>query len=82
MRFIEPHAHMVNRVTDDYRDMAAAGCAAVCEPAFLGLGLTEALSMAFTTTSVRSPNMNPGGPPDLACPTSAGFASIRKSPRT
>jgi predicted metal-dependent TIM-barrel fold hydrolase len=34
MRYIEPHAHMVSRVTDDYRDMAAAGCAAVCEPAF------------------------------------------------
>ncbi len=34
MRYIEPHAHMVSRVTDDYRDMVAAGCAAVCEPAF------------------------------------------------
>jgi len=34
MRYIEPHAHMVSRVTDDYRDMLAAGCAAVCEPAF------------------------------------------------
>lgn len=34
MRFIEPHAHMVSRVTDDYRSMAAAGCAAITEPAF------------------------------------------------
>ncbi len=34
MRYIEPHAHMVSRVTDDYVDMAAAGCAAICEPAF------------------------------------------------
>ena len=25
---------MVSRTTDDYRDMVAAGCAAVCEPAF------------------------------------------------
>ena len=25
---------MVSRVTDDYQDMVAAGCAAVCEPAF------------------------------------------------
>lgn len=25
---------MVSRVTDDYRDMVTAGCAAVCEPAF------------------------------------------------
>ena len=34
MRYIEPHGHMVSRTTDDYRDMVAAGCAAVCEPAF------------------------------------------------
>src|SRR2546430_520171 len=34
MRYIEPHAHMVSRVTDDYAAMVEAGCAAVCEPAF------------------------------------------------
>ena len=34
MRYIEPHGHMVSRVTDDYLDMVAAGCEAVCEPAF------------------------------------------------
>lgn len=34
MRYIEPHGHMVSRVTDDYRDMVTAGCEAVCEPAF------------------------------------------------
>jgi hypothetical protein len=34
MRYIEPHAHMVSRVTDDYERMALAGCTAVCEPAF------------------------------------------------
>jgi predicted metal-dependent TIM-barrel fold hydrolase len=34
MRYIEPHAHMVSRVTDDYRAMITAGCLAVCEPAF------------------------------------------------
>ena len=34
MRYIEPHGHMVSRTTDDYVDMATAGCAAVCEPAF------------------------------------------------
>lgn len=34
MRYIEPHAHMVSRVTDDYVAMATAGCRAVCEPAF------------------------------------------------
>lgn len=34
VRYIEPHAHMVSRVTDDYVAMTTAGCAAVCEPAF------------------------------------------------
>ncbi|MGA1235562.1 MAG: TatD family hydrolase [Limisphaerales bacterium] len=34
MRYIEPHAHMVSRTTDDYLAMVASGCAAVCEPAF------------------------------------------------
>lgn len=34
MRYIEPHGHMVSRVTDDYEAMVTAGCAAVCEPAF------------------------------------------------
>jgi predicted metal-dependent TIM-barrel fold hydrolase len=34
MKYIEPHAHMVSRVTDDYQRMALSGCEAVCEPAF------------------------------------------------
>ena len=34
MRYIEPHAHMVSRTTDDYIKMMISGCAAVCEPAF------------------------------------------------
>ncbi len=34
MRYIEPHAHMVSRVVDDYTAMVTTGCAAVCEPAF------------------------------------------------
>ena len=34
MRYIEPHAHMVSRTTDDYTSMVVAGCKAVCEPAF------------------------------------------------
>ena len=34
MRYIEPHAHMVSRTTDDYRQMALMGCVAISEPAF------------------------------------------------
>src|SRR3954465_1656272 len=32
--WIDPHIHMISRVTDDYQRMAYAGCAAVTEPAF------------------------------------------------
>jgi predicted metal-dependent TIM-barrel fold hydrolase len=34
MRYIEPHGHMISRTTDDYNQMAMAGCVAVSEPAF------------------------------------------------
>ena len=34
MKYIEPHAHMVSRTTDDYRQMALSGCVAISEPAF------------------------------------------------
>ncbi|WP_353981390.1 TatD family hydrolase [Salinicola endophyticus] len=32
--YIDPHAHMVSRTTDDYEAMAAAGVVALIEPAF------------------------------------------------
>src|SRR5260221_1583203 len=32
--YIDPHIHMVSRVTDDYQRMAQCGCVAVSEPAF------------------------------------------------
>lgn len=32
--YIDPHAHMVSRTTDDYEAMAAAGVRAIIEPAF------------------------------------------------
>ncbi len=34
MYFIDPHIHMVSRVTDDYERLAQMGCVAVSEPAF------------------------------------------------
>jgi uncharacterized protein len=32
--YVDPHIHMVSRVTDDYKRMALAGCVFVSEPAF------------------------------------------------
>jgi predicted metal-dependent TIM-barrel fold hydrolase len=34
MSFIDPHIHMISRVTEDYEKLALAGCVAVTEPAF------------------------------------------------
>jgi uncharacterized protein len=34
MPYIDPHAHMISRTTDDYEAMAAAGIVVVIEPAF------------------------------------------------
>jgi len=46
MRYIEPHAHMVSRTTDDYTSMVMSGCAAVCEPAFWA-GFDRSSSQGF-----------------------------------
>lgn len=34
MKYIDHHAHMVSRTTDDYQQLALTGCVAVTEPAF------------------------------------------------
>jgi len=34
VNYIDMHAHMISRTTDDYEQMAMAGCRAVTEPAF------------------------------------------------
>jgi predicted metal-dependent TIM-barrel fold hydrolase len=34
MHYIDPHIHMISRVTDDYQRMAQCGCVAISEPAF------------------------------------------------
>jgi predicted metal-dependent TIM-barrel fold hydrolase len=45
--FIDPHAHMISRTTDDYEAMARAGVVAVIEPAFwIGQARTNAGSYA------------------------------------
>jgi uncharacterized protein len=34
VKYIDHHAHMVSRTTDDYQQMALTGCVAITEPAF------------------------------------------------
>ena len=47
MRYIEPHAHMVSRTTDDYVRMALAGCQVICEPAFWA-GFDRSSALGFS----------------------------------
>ncbi len=46
MKYIEPHAHMVSRTTDDYEKLATSGCEVVCEPAFWA-GFDRASAQGF-----------------------------------
>jgi uncharacterized protein len=53
MMFIDPHAHMISRTTDDYEAMAASGVVAVIEPAFwLGQPRTNAGSYLDYLSSI------------------------------
>lgn len=47
MNYIDLHAHMVSRSTDDYEQMALTGCRAVSEPAFWA-GYDRRSAEAFT----------------------------------
>ena len=46
MYYIDPHIHMISRVTDDYHRMAQCGCVAVSEPAFWA-GFDRGCAAAF-----------------------------------
>jgi len=46
MFYIDPHIHMVSRITDDYVRLSRAGCVAVSEPAFWG-GFDRGSAEAF-----------------------------------
>ena len=53
--FIDPHAHMISRTTDDYEAMARAGVVAVIEPAFwLGQPRTKRRQLSSTTSRPSS----------------------------
>ena len=49
MQYVDPHIHMVSRVTDDYKRMALAGCVLVSEPAFWA-GFDRRARRAFAIT--------------------------------
>ncbi len=58
MHYIDPHIHMVSRITDDYVRMAQAGCVAVAEPAFwagFDRGTAEAFADYFLQLTEYEP---------------------------
>ena len=58
MRVIDPHVHMVSRVTDDYRLLAASGIRTLTEPAFwagFDRGSPEAFRSYFDQLTVYEP---------------------------
>ena len=82
MQYIDPHIHMVSRVTDDYKRMALAGCVMVSEPAFWagfdrsGVGGVSRLLPPVDRVRAAS------GPRPTASSTTAGSASTPRRPRT
>lgn len=59
MRYVDLHAHMVSRTTDDYQQMALTGCAAVTEPAFWA-GYDRPSAEAFADYFDRLVSFEPG----------------------
>ena len=60
MRYIEPHAHMVSRTTDDYEKLVTAGCEAICEPAFWA-GFDQVQWRVSVTTTLSLLSTSPRG---------------------
>ncbi len=59
MQYIDPHIHMVSRITDDYERLARSGCVAVSEPAFwagFDRGSAQAFADYFRQLTEFEPN--------------------------
>ena len=62
MKYIDHHAHMVSRTTDDYAQLALTGCVAVTEPAFWAGWDRSTADRASRTTSASSPSSSRSAP--------------------
>lgn len=58
MQYVDLHAHMVSRSTDDYEQMALTGCVAVTEPAFWA-GFDRSSANAFADYFNRLTDFEP-----------------------
>jgi len=79
--FIDPHIHMISRVTDDYHRMAQCGCVALSEPAFWA-GFDRGSCEGFRDYFRHLTEVEPKRAALLASAITAGCASTPRRPRT
>src|SRR5262249_35884969 len=58
MHYIDPHIHMISRVTHDYQRMAQCGCVAITEPALLA-GFDRGSAQSFRDYFRHLPQFEP-----------------------
>lgn len=81
MYYIDPHIHMVSRVTDDYERIARMGCVAVSEPAFWA-GFDRGSVDGFRDYFRQLTEFEPSAPVGPASSITHGSASTPRKPRT
>ena len=82
MQYVDPHIHMVSRVTDDYKRMALAGCVFVSEPAFWA-GFDRSGVLGFRDYFRQLTEYEPKrAAPVRDRASTAGSASMPRRPRT
>ena len=59
--WLDPHIHMISRVTDDYHRLAQCDCVALSEPAFWA-GFDRGSAGASALTSAPSSRPSPSAP--------------------
>lgn len=80
MQYIDPHIHMISRVTDDYHRMAQCGCVAISEPAFWA-GFDRGSAEGFRDYFHHLVEVEPKEQPCLVFDISLGFASMPRKQR-
>jgi predicted metal-dependent TIM-barrel fold hydrolase len=72
MKYIDHHAHMVSRTTDDYQHMSLSGCVAVTEPAFWA-GWDRSHADGFEDYFRQLTDFEPSAPRNITSSTTPGW---------
>jgi predicted metal-dependent TIM-barrel fold hydrolase len=80
MDYIDPHIHMVSRITDDYETLAKMGCVAMSEPAFWA-GFDRGSADGFRDYFRQLTEVEPKRAAQYGSSITAGSASTPKRPR-